>query len=509
MQIKLLGSLTICLYFILLKNHGKSEFKIKIYTHVGVYYIEAANSPTNINNLKKKKLWLNKKGKRNLYCFNHRMPICCYANKVKKRKKLKKNAVMSIMTENNVQEVLQLCENVFKFEDISTSLGEVYVKRKHESTPFIQVAPMINVTNRYFRALVRIITKRAQLWTEMVVDNTLLYNLNNLEEYLGFNNNEHPIVCQLGGSDATSLSEAAILVEQAGYDEININIGCPSMKVANKGAFGAYLMKKPEDVRNIIYEIKKKVQIPVSVKIRTGVDDYDSFSFLKYFIETVSSVGCNHFIVHARKAWLKGLDPKQNRSVPPLEYQKVYALCQLYPHLKFTLNGGVKTIEEAIALLNGYIPRNDKLNNEKNYVQVQNYHINPLNGVMLGRACMENTTVLSQTDKLVYNQNIPTTAYSRRTVLDAYKTFLEENSTLYTLSSAFEYLKPVLGILKGMPGHRIFRNKLDVYIRNYASTLPCSDILEKAMEDVDIVAPGCLDIPLGNYQLQQEYINNY
>ncbi|CRG96735.1 dihydrouridine synthase, putative [Plasmodium gallinaceum] len=490
MQVKLIGFI-LCIYFLLLKNHGKTKLKRKTYTLVRVY-IEKVKLYK-----KKKKLWLNI-SKKYIYCFN----------KVTDFTKIKNKNNMLTLKENNTGEMLSSCENIFKFENISTYLNSSYWKNKNEVIPFIQVAPMINVTNRHFRALVRIFTKKAQLWTEMIVDNTLLYNLNNLEEYLGFNDNEHPIVCQLGGCDITSMSEAAILVEQAGYDEININVGCPSTKVANKGAFGASLMKKPEHVRNIVYEIKKKVQIPVTVKLRTGVDDYDSFSFLKSFIETVSSAGCNHFIVHARKAWLKGLDPKKNRKIPPLEYKKVYDLCKLYPNLKFTLNGGVKTIEEATALLNGYMPQNNDLN-QNNYVFVENYNINPLNGVMIGRACMENTTILYQTDKLIYNEKVPDTAYSRRTALNAYKSYLEENSIFYNVASAFELLKPILGILKGMPGHRLFRNKLDVYIRNYASTLQCSEILEKAMIDVDKIAPGCLDLPLNDYKMHQEYLKNY
>ncbi|KYN98476.1 dihydrouridine synthase, putative [Plasmodium reichenowi] len=477
------------------KNNTKKRYiKKKNYKNFYYYYyIYCLNTSTNPAFLQKK-----------IYIHNYRY------------KKILRCSNMSVLSEKSIENVISPCEKNYKLEDIiSNGINYDYRKiNEKNTTPFIQVAPMINVTNRHFRAMVRIITKRAQLWTEMIVDNTLLYNLNNLEEHLGFDNNEHPIVCQLGGCDMNSMSEAAILVEQAGYDEININVGCPSTKVANKGAFGASLMKNPEQVRNIVYEIKKKVQIPVTVKIRTGVDNYDSFDFLKTFIETVSSVGCNHFIVHARKAWLKGLDPKQNRKIPPLEYYKVYDLCKLYPHLKFTLNGGIQTIQEAIALLNGYMPENNNNNNNNNndtsnFIRIDNYNINPLNGVMIGRACMENITVLSQTDKLVYNQDIPSTAYSRRTILEAYKKYLEKNSLFYNLSSSFELLKPVLGILKGMPGHRIFRNKLDTYIRNYTSTLPCSEILEKAIADVDDIAPGCLDLPLHDYNQQKEYIKNY
>ncbi|SPJ10258.1 dihydrouridine synthase, putative [Plasmodium sp. DRC-Itaito] len=484
-------------------------------------YISFLNKQFNNNNKKNtKKRYIKKKNYKifyyYIYCFNTRSNPTFLEKRINiynyRYKKILKCSNMSLLSEKNIENVISPCEKKYKLEDIiSNGINYDYRKiNEKNTTPFIQVAPMINVTNRHFRAMVRIITKRAQLWTEMIVDNTLLYNLNNLEEHLGFDNNEHPIVCQLGGCDVNSMSEAAILVEQAGYDEININVGCPSTKVANKGAFGASLMKNPEQVRNIVYEVKKKVQIPVTVKIRTGVDNYDSFDFLKTFIETVSSVGCNHFIVHARKAWLKGLDPKQNRKIPPLEYYKVYDLCKLYPHLKFTLNGGIQTIQEAIALLNGYMRKNhNDYNDTSNFIQIDNYNINPLNGVMIGRACMENITVLSQTDKLVYNQDSPPTAYSRRTILETYKKYLEKNSLFYNLSSSFELLKPVLGILKGMPGHRIFRNKIDTYIRNYTSTLPCSEILEKAIADVDNIAPGCLDLPLHDYNLQKEYIKNY
>ncbi|KNC35868.1 tRNA-dihydrouridine synthase A [Plasmodium falciparum RAJ116] len=431
------------------------------------------------NNTKKR--YIKKKNYKNfyyyIYCFNTSTNSTFLQKKINIQnyiyKKILKCSNMSILSEKSIENVISPCEKKYKLEDIiSNGINYDYRKINEKSTtPFIQVAPMINVTNRHFRAMVRIITKRAQLWTEMIVDNTLLYNLNNLEEHLGFDNNEHPIVCQLGGCDMNSMSEAAILVEQAGYDEININVGCPSTKVANKGAFGASLMKNPEQVRNIVYEIKKKVQIPVTVKIRTGVDNYDSFDFLKTFIETVSSVGCNHFIVHAKESLYM-------------------ILCKLYPHLKFTLNGGIQTIQEAIALLNGYMPENYNNNNNNNndtsnFIQIDNYNINPLNGIMIGRAY------------------IPSTAYSRRTILEAYKKYLEKNSLFYNLSSSFELLKPVLGILKGMPGHRIFRNKLDTYIRNYTSTLPCSEILEKAIADVDHIAPGCLDLPLHDYNLQR------
>ncbi|CAD2090206.1 dihydrouridine synthase, putative [Plasmodium vinckei brucechwatti] len=527
----LVKGLILYMYFTYFKNHGNAKLNKNKYTLIRVYH------KNHFKLYKKKKIEYSKdnidskinynrhtKINTDLNLFKSCTPfgknnrgVFFIANNINTKDKIKnlKRKNMSILSSNNINEALGgVDQPIFELENISQSLNDLYRKRKSEIEPLIQVAPMINVTNRHFRALVRIISKKVQLWTEMIVDNTLLYNINNLEEHLGFNKNEHPIVCQLGGSDPTSLSEAAVLVEQAGYDEININVGCPSTKVANKGAFGAYLMKKPELVKNIVYEIKKKVQIPVTVKIRTGVDDLDSFSFLRSFIETVSSVGCEHFIIHSRKAWLKGLDPKQNRSVPPLEYNKVFDLCKLYPNLKFTLNGGIKSIEQGVALLNGYAPINKTTGNhnnytDNNYIKVEDYDINPLYGVMIGRACMDNITVLAKTDKLVYNHDTLATAYSRRTVLEAYKSYLEQNSSFYSLVNAFELLKPILGILKGMPGHRLFRNKIDSYIRTYASTLNCAQILDKAMVDVDNIAPGCLDLMLDDYKAQQEYIKNY
>jgi tRNA-dihydrouridine synthase A len=166
---------------------------------------------------------------------------------------------------------------------------------------------MMEVTYRDFRYFMRLLTKRAQLWTEMVVDDTILYNLEpaKCDRFLGYNPVEHPVVCQLGGCDATKLAEVAQVVERYGYDEINLNVGCPSNKVSN-GEFGCSLMKRKDVVRDIVHAMSRRVQIPVTVKCRLGVDEFDSPEFTKDFISTVATGGCKHFQVHARKAWLRG-----------------------------------------------------------------------------------------------------------------------------------------------------------------------------------------------------------
>jgi len=189
--------------------------------------------------------------------------------------------------------------------------------RPNSNRALLQIAPMMEVTYRDFRYFMRLLTRRAQLWTEMVVDDTLLHNLEpeKCDRFLAFHKTEHPVVCQLGGSDAAKLSQAATVVERYGYDEVNLNCGCPSSRVAGKGEFGCSLMLKKEVVRDIIHAMSRAVQIPVSVKCRLGADDCDSPEFTADFVRTVAQGGCKHFIIHARKAWLNGLSPAQNRSI--------------------------------------------------------------------------------------------------------------------------------------------------------------------------------------------------
>ena len=250
------------------------------------------------------------------------------------------------------------------------------------------VAPMMDRTDRHERFFLRSLSKQAYLYTEMINANAVLFGDQN--ELLKFNECEHPLAIQLGGNDPIKLSEAATISESYGYDEINLNIGCPSNKVQS-GNFGAILMNKPNLVAKCVKAIKNKVNIPVSVKCRIGVDDMDEEKDLNTFIKKVSDSGCKIFIVHARKAWLKGLSPRENRNIPPLNYERVYKLKDDFPHLEIIINGGLENIEDS-----------------KN-------HLTKVDGVMMGRKAYENPFQLTKVDHLFYG--MPFLSKTRKEVL--------------------------------------------------------------------------------------------
>ena len=250
------------------------------------------------------------------------------------------------------------------------------------------VAPMMDRTDRHERFFLRSLSKKAYLYTEMINANAVLFG--NQNKLLKFNECEHPLAIQLGGNDPIKLSEAATISESYGYDEINLNIGCPSNKVQS-GNFGAILMNKPNLVAKCVKAIKNKVNIPVSVKCRIGVDDMDEEKDLNTFIKKVSDSGCKIFIVHARKAWLKGLSPRENRNIPPLNYERVYKLKDEFPHLEIIINGGLETIEDS-----------------KN-------HLTKVDGVMMGRKAYENPFQLTKVDHLFYG--MPFLSKTRKEVL--------------------------------------------------------------------------------------------
>ena len=250
------------------------------------------------------------------------------------------------------------------------------------------VAPMMDRTDRHERFFLRSLSKKAYLYTEMINANAVLFGDQN--ELLKFNECEHPLAIQLGGNDPIKLSEAATISESYGYDEINLNIGCPSNKVQS-GNFGAILMNKPNLVAKCVKAIKNKVNIPVSVKCRIGVDDMDEEKDLNTFIKKVSDSGCKIFIVHARKAWLKGLSPRENRNIPPLNYERVYKLKDEFPHLEIIINGGLEKIEDS-----------------KN-------HLTKVDGVMMGRKAYENPFQLTKVDHLFYG--MPFLSKTRKEVL--------------------------------------------------------------------------------------------
>ena len=237
------------------------------------------------------------------------------------------------------------------------------------------VAPMMDRTDRHERFFLRSLSKKAYLYTEMINANAVLFG--NQNKLLKFNECEHPLAIQLGGNDPIKLSEAASISESYGYDEINLNIGCPSSKV-RIGNFGAILMKKPNLVAKCVRAIKNKVNIPVSVKCRIGVDDMDEEEDLTTFIKKVGDAGCKVFIIHARKAWLKGLSPKENRNIPPLNYERVYKLKNQFPDLEIVINGGLETIEDT------------------------KKHLLKVDGVMMGRKAYENPFQLTKVDHLIY-----------------------------------------------------------------------------------------------------------
>jgi len=250
-------------------------------------------------------------------------------------------------------------------------------------------------------------------------------------DYLGFNNEEHPLVLQLGGSDAKALTECAKKAEQLGYDEININVGCPSDRVQN-GRFGACLMAEPELVAECVSSMKSAVNIPITVKSRIGIDDLDSFEFLHTFIDVVAKAGCDHFIIHARKAWLTGLSPKQNRDVPPLDYARVYKIKQAFPQLEISINGGIKTFAEA------------------------NEHLQHLDGVMIGREIYNSPYMLAEADQQIYQQSTP--IITRSEVVELMSEYI--NMHVANGGRAWHVLRHMLGLCNGLAGARQFRRYL-------------------------------------------------
>eukprot|EP00914_Ancora_sagittata_P011335 GHVO01022042.1.p1 GENE.GHVO01022042.1~~GHVO01022042.1.p1 ORF type:complete len:218 (-),score=27.12 GHVO01022042.1:169-822(-) len=209
----------------------------------------------------------------------------------------------------------------------------------------LEIAPMLHVTDTHYRNFMRLLTRHTILWTEMIVDNSIIHNTDNIPRHLPYGLDEGPVICQLGGYDPQLVGEAAYMLGDKGYQEINLNAGCPSKLVVSRGSFGAALMKDPDRARDIVHAMTRRVQIPVSVKCRVGVDDYDSDEALRNFVEAVSVGGASRVIIHARKAILNGLDTKANRTVPPLQYERAEHVARQFPDLQFSVNGGIRTLE--------------------------------------------------------------------------------------------------------------------------------------------------------------------
>ena len=291
------------------------------------------------------------------------------------------------------------------------------------------IAPMMDRTDRHCRYFHRLLTKRSFLYTEMLHSNAILNG--NTSKLLEYDQEEHPLAIQLGGSDPVSLAEASVISEEFGYKEVNLNIGCPSTKV-QKGRFGAVLMKEPGLVSKCIYAMKKSVNIPVTVKCRIGVDDMDEDTYLDKFIKEVSFAGCETFIIHARKAWLKGLSPKDNREIPPLNYQRVYKLKDAFPDLNFIINGGIKTIEESLD------------------------HLQYVDGVMLGREAYDNPYILTEVDSSIFLENLNAT--SQGDILLKLLPYIQSEIEKGTKIS--HITKHLMGLFKGFNGAKNIRKYL-------------------------------------------------
>ena len=297
----------------------------------------------------------------------------------------------------------------------------------------ISVAPMMDWTDRHCRQFHRHLTKHTWLYTEMVTTGALLHG--DVKRHLDFDELEHPIALQLGGSEPADLARSAKLGEQWGYDEINLNCGCPSERV-QRGAFGACLMAEPTLVADCVKAMRDAVSIDVTVKHRIGINDTDSYEFMRDFVGEVADAGCHTFIVHARNAILKGLSPKENREVPPLKYDYAYRLKRDFPGLEILLNGGVKTRAEI------------------------DQHLPYVDGVMLGREAYHNPYLLAEFDTRYYQESaaVPT----RRAVLEAMLPYMQHQLDLYgpqgvKLNSMTRHM---LGLTVGLAGARAFRQML-------------------------------------------------
>lgn len=291
------------------------------------------------------------------------------------------------------------------------------------------LAPMMEWSTSDCRTFWRLLTKKAVLYSEMVTTGALLHG--DKKRFLDYNACEHPLSLQLGGSNPKDLAECSKIAEDWGYDEVNLNCGCPSDRVQN-GMIGACLMAEPDLVADCIAAMQAAVKIPVTVKHRIGIDDMEDYEGLANFVTPIAATGCNTFIVHARKAWLKGLSPKENREIPPLQYDKVIQLKQDFPHLEIIINGGITTLEQSKHLLK------------------------EVDGVMLGREAYANPYLLAEVDQQIYGESRP--VISREEVMEA---FIEYCAEQLSKGTRLNHLtRHILGLYQGMPGARHFRRVL-------------------------------------------------
>ena len=305
----------------------------------------------------------------------------------------------------------------------------MYKKALENNTKLLSVAPMMDWTDRHCRYLHRLLTRQALLYTEMVVADAAIHGKR--DRLLGFDRSEHPVALQLGGSEPAKLAEAARIGNDFGYDEINLNVGCPSDRVQS-GTFGACLMREPKLVADCIAAMKAVSNVPVTVKCRIGVDEQDPEIALDDLAADVLSAGADAIWVHARKAWLKGLSPKENRDIPPLDYSRVYRLKEKYPHVFIGINGGVATLDEAMA------------------------HLAHVDGAMLGRAAYHNAAVLTEVDHRIYGAaaSVPDWGFVRDAMMEHAAAHITSGGRLGHVT------RHMIGLFQGVDGARRYRQIL-------------------------------------------------
>lgn len=291
------------------------------------------------------------------------------------------------------------------------------------------VAPMMDWTDRHCRFFHRLLTRQALLYTEMITADAVIHG--DRERLLGFSPEEHPVALQLGGSDPRRLAMAARIGAELSYNEINLNVGCPSDRVQD-GRFGACLMAEPALVGECVAAMRMACDVPVTVKCRIGIDDQDSEADLERFVATVAAAGCTTFVVHARKAWLQGLSPKENRDVPPLDYERVYRLKAAHPELAIVINGGIRSLDEA------------------------ERHLERVDGVMLGRAAYQTPYLLAEVDRRLFGSQAP--PVTRHEAIERLIPYIERH--LARGGRLNNVTRHVLGLYHGEPGGRLFRRHL-------------------------------------------------
>jgi tRNA-dihydrouridine synthase A len=322
----------------------------------------------------------------------------------------------------------------------------------------ISIAPMMEWTDRHDRYFLRLFSRHIVLYTEMVTTHAILRG--DKDYLLKYHDAEHPLALQLGGSDPKALGECSKIAQDLGYDEVNLNVGCPSDRVQS-GRFGACLMAEPELVAECVAEMRAQApNIPITVKTRVGIDDSEDYVFLRQFVEKVAAAGCEVFIIHARKAWLQGLSPKENRDVPPLDYEMVYRLKSDFPQLNISINGGIKTLDQA------------------------DVHFPQLDGVMIGRAAYHDPYILADVDQRYFGDTAK--VKTRKQILLEYFPYIEAE---LAKGVALNHIsRHILGLFTGCSGARAWRRHISEHAHKKGAGL---EVIEQAAALV--TEPGLVD----------------